>query len=87
MKPICANCSLGLDKRLEKKCYSRGVIMITQEEAIKATNLIFEFCCQQMDCKSCPFLVKRFFVPEQGYRSCGLYDEPCAWNRVWNGGE
>ena len=25
--------------------------MITQEEAIKATNLIFEFCCQQMDCK------------------------------------
>ena len=61
--------------------------MITQEEAIKATNLIFEFCCQQMDCKSCPFLVKRFFVSEQGYKTCGLHEEPCAWNRVWNEGE
>ena len=32
--------------------------MITREEAIKAINLIFEFCCQQMDCKSCPFCEK-----------------------------
>lgn len=40
--------------------------MITKEEAIKATNLIFEFCYQQMDCKSCPFHVERFFVSEQG---------------------
>lgn len=30
---------------------------------------------------------KRFFVPEQGYRTCGLYEVPCAWNRVWNKGE
>ena len=28
-----------------------------------------------------------FFVPEQGYISCGLYEEPAAWNRVWNGDE
>lgn len=47
----------------------------------------FEFCCQQKDCKSCPFCGKRFFVPEQGYMTCGLYEEPCAWNRFWNGGE
>ncbi len=58
--------------------------MITHEEAIQATNLIFEFCCQQKDCKSCPFLVKRFFVPEQGYKTCGLHEEPCAWNRFCN---
>ena len=49
--------------------------MITQEEAIKATNLIFEFCCQQKDCKSCPFCGERIFVPEQGYRTCGLYEK------------
>ena len=81
------NFSLELDKRLEKKCYSGGVIMITQEEAIKATNLIFEFCCQQKDCNSCPFHGERIFVPEQGYITCGLYEEPAAWNRVWNGDE
>ena len=62
-------------------------IMITRDEAIKAANLIFEFCCQQKDCESCPFKGERFFVPEQGYRSCGLYEVPCAWNRVWNGCE
>ena len=61
--------------------------MITREEAIQATNLIFEFCCQQKDCKSCPFCGERIFVPEQGYITCGLYEEPCAWNRVWNGDE
>ena len=61
--------------------------MITRDEAIKAANLIFEFCCQQMDCKSCPFCEKRIFVPEEWYKSCGLYEEPCAWNRVWNGDE
>jgi hypothetical protein len=60
--------------------------MITHEEAIKAANLIFGFCCQQKDCKSCPFKGKRFFVPEQGYMTCGLYEVPCAWNRVWNKG-
>ena len=61
--------------------------MITRDEAIQATNLIFEFCCQQKDCKSCPFCGERIFVPEQGYITCGLYEEPCAWNRVWNGDE
>lgn len=48
--------------------------MITHEEAIEATNLIYEFCCQQKDCKSCPFKGERFFVPEQGYITCGLYE-------------
>ena len=61
--------------------------MITHEEAIKATNLIYECCCQQEDCKSCPFRGKRVFVPEQGYVTCGIYEEPGVWNRVWNGGE
>ena len=64
-----------------KEVAGTGVIMITHEEAIQATDLIFEFCCQQKDCKSCPFKGERFFVPEQGYISCGLYEEPCAWNR------
>lgn len=64
-----------------------GATMITRDEAIQATNLIFEFCCQQKDCKSCPFCGERIFVPEQGYITCGLYEEPCAWNRVWNGDE
>ena len=40
--------------------------MITQEEAIKATNLIFEFCCQQMDCKSCPFRGGTVFCTRAG---------------------
>lgn len=61
--------------------------MITREKAIKATNLIFEFCCQQKDCNSCPFHGERIFVPEHGYITCGLYEEPATWNRVWNGGE
>lgn len=26
-------------------------------------------------------------IPEQGYMTCGLYEEPCAWNRVWNRSE
>ena len=61
--------------------------MIPRDEAIKATKLLFELCCQQMDCPSCPSLVKTFFVPEQGYKTCGLHEEPCAWNRFWNEGE
>ena len=61
--------------------------MITREEAIKATNLIFEFCCQQKDCNSCPFHGERIFVPEQGYITCGLYQEPGAWSLVWNRNE
>lgn len=61
--------------------------MITRDEAIKAANLIFGFCCQQKDCKSCLFKGKRFFVPEQGYITCGLDEELAAWNRVWNRSE
>ena len=57
--------------------------MITREEAIKAANLIFEFCCQQKDCTDCPFRRERTFISEHGYVSCGLYEEPAAWNRVW----
>ena len=64
-----------------------GATMITRDEAIQATNLIFEFWCQQKACKSCPFCGERIFVPEQGYITCGIYEEPCAWNRVWNGDE
>ena len=60
--------------------------MITCEEAIEAANLIFEFCSQQKDCKSCPFCRERIFVSEYGYVTCGLYEEPAAWNRVWNEG-
>lgn len=47
----------------------------------------FEFCCQQKDCKSCPFHGEKFFVLEQGYITCGLYQEPGAWSLVWNKGE
>lgn len=61
--------------------------MITREEAIKATNLIFEFCCQQKDCKSCPFHGEKFFVLEQGYITCGLYAEPGTWSLFWNRNE
>ena len=51
--------------------------MITQEEAIKATNLIFEFCCQQMDCKSCPFRGNGFL-----YQSRGIKLVDCTKNLV-----
>ena len=40
--------------------------MITRDEAIKAANLIFGFCCQQKDCKSCPFKGKRFLYQSRG---------------------
>lgn len=42
---------------------------------------------KQKGCNSCPFHGERIFVPEQGHITCGLYEEPAAWNRVWNGGE
>lgn len=83
-KDLCNESTKAIQLR---NIQSRGVTMITREEAIQATNIIFKFCCQQKDCKSCPFKGKRFFVPEQGYMTCGLYEEPCAWNRVWNKGE